>query len=563
MQRRFLILILVCCAKAVFAQKPAYPQGYFRNPLNLPILLAGNFGECRPGHFHSGMDIKTGGHENEPVFAAADGYVSRIKMEPGGFGHGLYITHPNGYTTLYAHLNDFAPAIQKYVRQQQYAKESWTVDLQFSPQQFPVKKGEQIAWSGNTGASTAPHLHFKIRDNKTEHPLNPQLFGFEVKDDIAPVPKQLALYDLTLGIYEGARSLYPLHKGRKGYTTAADSITIGGPSVGIGIVADDYMPGSDNTLALYTAEWYLDDTLQGRIRLDDIGYDQTRYLHAYADYELQKTNGLWSQTLFRLPGNKLSNIYEVLNKTGGQLEPGDNNFHGVRIVLSDVSGNRSEVSFYLRCLPGQHMPRCNEPAEPNKLNTFSSEHASFFLDETALYDKACIEETGAANGKAVSPVVQIGRYTVPVHHYFDLALKPDRLIPFALRSKIGMIYSGGKEENGRVATPATQGWYKAPVRALGSYMLVVDTTAPLLKPLLPIKGNMAKARSIAFRVTDNLTSVKTFRGELDGKWILFEQHGDVWTYIFDTHCPKGVHKLQVKATDENGNEALSSYTFMR
>src|SRR5438128_4590507 len=124
----FFVFLLFCVTHAA-AQRPAYPQGYFRNPLSIPILLAGNFGECRPGHFHSGIDIKTLGHENEPVYAAADGYVSRIKMEPGGFGHGIYITHPNGYTTLYAHLNNFVPKLQARVRAAQYAKESWTVDL--------------------------------------------------------------------------------------------------------------------------------------------------------------------------------------------------------------------------------------------------------------------------------------------------------------------------------------------------------------------------------------------------------------------------------------------------
>lgn len=561
--RGIVVFIVLFQPFFAMAQGKDYPQGYFRNPLSIPILLAGNFGECRPGHFHSGMDIKTGGHENEPVFAAADGYVSRIKMEPGGFGHGLYITHPNGYTTLYAHLNDFIPAIQQYVRQQQYAKESWTVDLQFGPQQFPVKKGQQIAWSGNTGGSTAPHLHFEIRDSKTEHPLNPQLFGFAVKDNIAPLARQLVLYDLTLGIYQGARTLYPLRKAGTSFAPSKDSITIGGPSVGIGIIADDYMPGSDNTLALYTAEWYLDGALQGRIRLDDIGYDETRYLHAYADYGLQKEKGLWSQLLFQLPGNKLDRIYESLNNQHGMMVPGDAAFHAVRIVVNDVAGNSSEIAFNLRCLPGQHMPPCNDPAEAGSLRTFTTAEASFFLDETALYDKVCIAPMFIADAAALSPRVTIGSASVPVHHSFDLSLKPDKLIAFALRSKVAMIYSDGKEESGHIATPILNGWYKASVRALGDYRLVADTAAPLLKPLAAIKGVLSKAKSIAIRATDNYTSVKNFRAELDGRWILFEQHGSVWTYVFDAHCPKGAHKLVVKAADENGNEATASFTFTR
>ena len=204
----FFLLGLILAVFPIQAQQktnadiPPYPQDFFCNPLDIPIFLAGNFGECRPGHFHSGMDIKTLGKENEPVHAAADGYISRIKMEKGGFGHGLYITLSNGYTTLYAHLNNFAPAIQKYVHNEQYDKKRWDVDLQLSPSQFPVKKGQLIAYSGNTGASTAPHLHFEIRDNKTEHPLNPELFGLPLIDKIPPAPYDIAVYDLGTSIYE-------------------------------------------------------------------------------------------------------------------------------------------------------------------------------------------------------------------------------------------------------------------------------------------------------------------------------------------------------------------------
>ena len=169
--RTFILLFLPIIG---YSQGNPYPTNYFRNPLDIPILLAGNFGECRPGHFHSGLDIKTQGKENLPVYAAADGYISRIKTDKGGFGHALYLTHPNGFTTLYAHLNDYAPFLQEHLREQQYRNKRWNLDLSFTPDQFPVNKGQQIAWSGNTGSSTAPHLHFEVRDSKTEHPLNPQ-----------------------------------------------------------------------------------------------------------------------------------------------------------------------------------------------------------------------------------------------------------------------------------------------------------------------------------------------------------------------------------------------------
>ncbi len=232
-------------------------------------------------------------------------------------------------------------------------------------------------------------------------------------------------------------------------------------------------------------------------------------------------------------------------------------------MLTDVGGNASEVRFALRCIAGQHaLPACDF-AKPGAQFRVEGEAASFWLDEAALYDKACIRVSASPDAKSVSQRVTIANAVIPVHKAFELSLKADKLIPFAFRSKVAMLYSDGKDESGRVAAPALQGWYKASVRAFGEYRLAIDTTAPALKPLQPIKGAMSKVGRLAIRAKDNATSVKTFRGELDGNWILFEQHGDVWTYVFDAHCGKGSHKLVVKAADENGNEAAASYTFTR
>lgn len=558
-------LFLYCLFAAIYAQaQRAYPADYFRNPLDIPIILAGNFGECRPGHFHSGIDIKTQGRENLPVYAAADGYISRIKIEKGGFGHAIYITHPNGYTTLYAHLNNFVPQLQQYLRQTQYRQEKWQADINFQPAQFPVKKGQQIAWSGNTGASTAPHLHFEIRDSKTEHPLNPQQFGFAIKDTRPPLPQQLALYDRARSIYEQNPDLYLLKKKTDAYAPVRDTIRSNSQSVGLALNTDDYMDGSDNTITFYTAAWYMDDVLQGRIRLDDIGYDETRYMHAYADYRTHQQGGPWLQCLFRLPGNRLDHIYEALNENSGTLMLPDTMAHAVRIVLTDDAGNETNIKFYLQGIQPGNPLNCSNLFAREKSNSFSREDISFTLDDAQLYDDICFTYSKKPDAAAISMRHQLGTPAVPLHHYFDLSIRPDKPIPFAQRDKIAMVCNDGKGDDGKAAVKDANGWYKASVRSLGNYRLVADTEAPAITVQGKPGANLAKATRLLVTAKEKTTSVREFRAELeDGSWLLFEPRGDVFVYTFDSHCPPGVHQLKLTATDENGNSRTIHYSFKR
>ena len=567
MRRLLFSLLLVGSIAPCYthAQAPNYPQHYFRNPLNLPILLAGNFGECRPGHFHSGMDIKTAGIENQPVFAAADGYISRMKQEPGGFGHSLYITHPNGYTTLYAHLNNYVPRLQQYLRTQQYSQKSWTVDLTFPPDKFPVKKGEQIAWSGNTGGSTAPHLHFEIRDTKTEHPLNPQLFGFDVKDTKAPVVTAVALYDMVMNNFYPARpTVYTLHPNNTGFVPGNDTVAVTafgtGTAIGLGLRVNDYMNGSDNTLAFYTAEWYMDEALQGRIRLNDIGYDETRYLNGYGDYfTKQKGGGDWIECLFQLPGNHLDGIYEGL-KQYGVLTINDRKAHAVRIVITDDAGNVSTVHFQLLVTGSSKaaIMDCITAIYPNKNNDITANDFRLNTDNLSLYACACYNILRKPNANGYSSVFSTGLDDVPSHTYFNVGIRADKPVPFTLRSKIALRFTDGKDTDG-TAAKLEDGWYNARTRTFGSYWLVADTVAPVITPVAA-KGTRDR---LLFKVSDALTSVKSCEALLDGAWVLLEQHEHNWFYVFDGHCPAGKHVLTVTATDENGNRRALSYPFVR
>ncbi len=543
------------------AQSSNYPIADFRSPLDIPIMLAGNFGECRPNHFHSGIDIKTNGVENLPVHAIADGYVSRIKMEPGGFGHALYVTHPNGYTSLYAHLNDFAPAIQRFVKAIQYKTENWTMDMSLTPEQFPVKKGQQIAWSGNTGGSTAPHLHLEIRDSKTEHPLNPQLFGFEIKDAIAPVPTEIAVYSGRASIYEQTPAKAPLRK--KAGMYVGDTIICNSNFVGTGVNVNDYMNGSENTLTFYTAEVYLDSTLQGTVTLDDIGYDATRYLHAYVDYKTRKQTGQWMQLLYQLPGNKLNRIYKWQNNSRGVLYLPDSNVHRVNIHLEDAAKNITDIQFYVKYLTDVAGTTCKGKLwKEGGANVFEHPNVFVKMNDNALYDDICFQFANTKTTGGFSDRYSIHKSYVPVHSYFELGIKPNRAIPFTLKDKIALVYNDGKDESGKAAT-LENGWYKASVRNFGEYWLVADTVAPVIKSAQKEGAVLSKAKRISFTIKDDVTGVRQYRGELDGNWICVEQHGSQYFYTFDEHCPKGKHTLILTATDENGNTRELKYNFTR
>jgi len=545
-----------------------YPQDYFRNPLDIPIFLAGNFGECRPGHFHSGVDIKTKGEENQPVHAAADGYISRIKTESGGFGHALYITHPNGYTTLYAHLNDFAPAIQKYLRTKQYEKERWDIDLPLTPDQFPVKKGDQIAWSGNTGSSTAPHLHFEIRNTATEHPLNPELFGLPIVDNIPPVVYEVATYDMNRSIYEQTPQMLSLKlKNNLFVPIKTDTITVESNLVGVGINVKDFMDGSDNDIAFNNATLFMDDSIQCRIRLDDIGYNVTRYVNAYADYKTHELNKKWIQCLFQIPGNRLSQIYEYENVQKGTLTL-DQKVHKISIKITDDKANTSLVQFYIKytgkpadSLDCKYMSTV--PFTVDNANILRDPNIWFSLSEGRLYDDICFKYSSKPDPLSFSDRYQVHYSYVPLHLYFELNIKTNKQVHEMLQNKIVMRYSDGKDEDGKAAIATEQGWYKASVRNFGTYWLVADTVAPIIKSMQKNGANLASAKQITFVVKDSLTSVKRFRGDIDGKWVCFEQHNDLFFYKFDEHCGHGKHKLVFTATDENNNTATYRLNFTR
>jgi hypothetical protein len=551
----FVSLIYFMLMGIVVVAQNNYPTNYFRNPLSIPIYLAGNFGECRPNHFHSGIDIKTLGKENMPVHAAASGYISRIKLDAAGFGHALYINHPNGFTTLYAHLNDFEPHLQAFVKAQQYVQKKWNIDVTLKPDQFPVSQGKFIAYSGNTGSSSAPHLHFEIRNTLSEHPLNPMLFGLPIADTVAPVPLTLYVYDRTASIYGALNKAYTLQRVNNEYQVK-EPISISTPAPGFGLQINDFMQGSTNTLTYYTCKLFVDKQLVQTITLDNIGYDVTRYMHAFIDYPFYKTYKDWIQLLFCLPGNELKHIYA--NPTQ-QFNWSTNERHALEIECIDAHGNSAVVKANI-VVGAIDTINKSYTLLPNKAYSYQTDEVVITLPENTVYDKLEFNPLINKNAKALSAQVITNLLPAPLHKAMRIAIRPNQELPTHLQNKVVMQAVAFQDTSYKAAI-LDEDRYVVTTKELASLQLTLDTTAPTIITISNAKHGVFK-EELRFKVKDNYTSITSFHCTIDKQWVCFEQRGTEWFYKFDEHCKPGKHHLEAIATDENGNKKTLSFNFI-
>ncbi len=533
-----------------------YPKGYFRNPLGIPMQLAANFGEVRTDHFHMGFDLRTNQRENLPVYAAAEGYISRVVIEQGGYGRGIYITHPNGYTTLYAHLNDFYPALHQFVKDKQYREEKWEQDIVFSKEQFPVSKGQLIAYSGNTGASQGPHLHFEIRDSKTDNNINPLLFGFPIKDNIPPLLYRIFMYDRNYSTYTVDPSEIKI-KGSKGkYTTKDTLVVTGSGKISFGISAEDLGNTSSFRYGVYTAELWIDSVMQSSFKLDELNYDDSKYMNASIDYKKKYTDGSLIQHLSKLPGNRLS-IYEGLND--GVITLTDTIPRQVMIKLRDATGNESQLNFKIIWKPELYEQRFftqqTEKLIPNVKNNIARENISIDFPSNAFYDTVAFFHSSSQDNEIT--VHQLHHHYVPVHDRYSVSVKPSKEIN---SSKAVWKLNSGKTNYTSKAV-LQDGAYTGTFGKLGNLYLQEDTTVPVIVPIgWRDNAVFAKSGSINIAVRDD-SYISSFRAELDGKWLMFSRKGNTFTYKFDEHSGIGIHELKVIAEDIAGNSSIATYNF--
>ncbi|MBC7829834.1 MAG: M23 family metallopeptidase [Chitinophagaceae bacterium] len=554
--------------RAQVPEIPAYPKGYFRNPLAVAMDLSGNFGELRPNHYHMGLDLKTLKKENLPVHAAAEGYVAKVKIEPGGFGRAIYITHPNGYTTLYAHLNDFAPALEAYVKREQYRLGEWRIFIDVPPDMFPVRKGELIAYSGNTGGSQAPHLHFEIRRTEDDVNLNPLLFGFPLSDNTSPRILRLAVFDRTRSTYEQTPRIIPVKAaGAATYTTTLPITVFSSSAISFGITAYDTHTGSSNLNGVFESILYMDQQLITSFRMDGISYNDTRYMNAHIDYKTKTAGGSYLQHLSDLPGY-INSIYTRFNGDG-VLDISDGEIHNIRIEVKDAYGNTSVLGTkvqYRRPPTVDRPPSSGKVFYPFMLDGFETEDCEFYLGERCLYDSAHIRygKTNSANTQVVSAVHSIGSSYIPLQESFLVRLRPNQALTNEQQQKtLVQWFSGAKKDVQKAEWQ--NGWAAAKFRDFGFYQLLVDETPPVIVPIGFTDGsNLSKATRIAFTITDNFNKFKNVRAELDGSWLRFtNDKGRTFSYRFDEKCLNGLHELKISAEDEAGNKTVKLFRFTR
>ncbi len=548
----------------------AQPAKIWQAPLDIPLFLSGNYGEIRTDHFHAGLDLKTQQAEGKQVLAADSGMVVRVSVASGGYGRAVYLKHPDGSMTVYGHLQRFEPALERWVTDRQYREKSFSVNLFPPAGRFVYPRGACIGYSGNTGSSGGPHLHFEIRDKSGERALNGLLYKFAIKDTIAPVIRRIGI--LPLG---GAASVNGMSG--KAVIAVTDSFGKGGPvatvhgRIGFGVETYDFLNGSANVCSPHTVSLSVDGRLTFRFRLDSIPFSLTGMMNSHIDYAEQILHGYSIQKLFLDPGNRLD-IYPVQLNRGAVLF-NDSLVHRIQIAAADAYGNTTALDFLVRSV--QQAPAASVP-EPEsdslvhlnwqQARTVSGATFRLQVPEGALYDDCSlrirVRETDSLH---LSPLYTFGDETIPLERSASLSLRAAH-IPKSLRGKV---YLAGFTHRGKRL--ALGGRYKdgmitAAIPAFGRYCLMADTTAPTILPVPEMACDTCRAgQPVGFRITDSGSGISRFTGKIDNAWALFVYDGknDLLTYTVDeSRLGSGKkHLFEITVWDERGNSSRHRGSF--
>jgi len=568
---------LFFCFLVVSIQTPAqsdYTAGYFRSPVDFSLSLSGSFGEIRPDHFHSGIDIRTGGQIGKPVYAVADGYVSRIFVSPWGFGKAVYINHPSGHTTVYGHLHRFGGEIATYTRNQQYKRESFSMDVTVPTGQIQVRKGEVIGYSGNSGSSGGPHLHFEIRDMRTQEPMDPLAFGIPVKDNIRPKIRWVKIYpydEYSIVNFVNQPLMTKAVGGGGSYgISLKDTIMVSGNII-FGIEAYDYHDNSSIRCGIKSIDLFVDDEKVFGQQIDRYAFKDTRYVNAILDYPQNKKNKQRIQRSYVSSGNWLDVFHDVVNN--GIIGFYDLDLHKIRYIIKDVHGNTSKLTFWVKShppAPGGTKPR--ETSEPQNIfswdipNSFENSNIRLKMPAMALYEDIDFGYRSSlpVNG-SYARVHELHDEGTPIHFRCTLSIRAETL-PRWLESKALIVKVGKNNKFTSKGGSFKDGFVTIRIREFGKYTISVDTIAPTIKPVnIYNSKNISKQQTITLTISDEFSGIKRYRGTLNGRWILmdFDAKRKRLVYKYDERIKTGSNKFHLVVTDGVGNKTEYKATLIR
>lgn len=562
--RRFLLFVF-----GYFLVQYAVAQTFIY-PMDLrPVYLSANFGELRPNHFHSGLDMKTDKVEGKVVRAVDTGFVSRVQVTPTGYGHVLYVDHPNGYTTVYAHLKAFDPRVDSIVKAYQYEHKVQTVNINLTPDQVPVARGQQIALSGNTGSSGGPHLHFEIRKTENQHALNPMLF-YDLKDNVPPKIYRVGVYPMDTNSFvnhKQQKQLFEVISKGNGVYVLKDPVTVWG-NIGFSVQGFDYMPEMTNVYGFYTTTLTCNgQTLYSR-KIDEIDFGTTSDINSLIDYEERWVSKRNYERMFKEENNELEIYTKLENK--GVYKTTANDLAQCEIRATDFAGNAASVTIDLSQVFNDSLDvktcktvkkrSCAEPFTYTKQNfQFIAKEKTFFTDYTFSVK---IQTTNPKN-RYYSSVYQV------ITDQSIFKKSAEIIIPYSLPDSLqgkGII-----ENCGRKAPIMTKfddnGCAHAFIKSGGKFAVVVDTVAPTIKMTMEDGADMSGKPYILFKMSDNYSGVGKYNAYIDGEWQILDydaKSGAVFLWFDDKRLQLGKnHVVKIVLEDLCHNVLEEEYNFYR